>query len=205
VTLKGIRRGRWLARWRRPVVNQRTSVSSEFNCTLLHCIQLEIAPTHSETFTKNTSIMTVAGLAFGKNRKPELINEVNKPLYSINIIRSAVYRINNKGPALTLEAHHSQTIDDFISPRHTYGVRPSRYDRYHQWTMSWMPKLTRRSWCRISWSTAGCQTIWYPRDSNFSRMAWMKTGLHRRRSDSSQSENTLVKLESDSSPYLWEY
>jgi len=48
--------GSWC--WRRPVVHQRTSVLSEFNCSLFDRIQLEMIQMHSESLTENASTST---------------------------------------------------------------------------------------------------------------------------------------------------
>jgi len=167
--------GRWCCR--RSVVHQRTSVLSEFNCSLLDGIQLETTPMHSESFAENASIST------GRQEPYTWVSSAyrrgEKPLSSINDIRSAVYKMNNRGPNSDPwgKPNVRRTFDELSSRRRTYFVRPSRYDWNHRWTMSWMPKVTRRCWSKISrWMQligpggpvqlnyhgrplAGCQTI----------------------------------------------
>jgi len=67
--------------WLWPVVHQRTSVLSQFNCSLLDHIQLKTTLMHSESFAENASTSTYW-------QKP--YTWVINPLSSINDIRSAV-------------------------------------------------------------------------------------------------------------------
>jgi len=109
--------GSWCCR--RPVVHQRTSILSEFNCNLLDLIQLEATPMHSENFAKNASISTGWQEPYTWVLSAYRCGE--KPLSSISDIRSAVYKMNNRGSKTDPwgTPHVRWTIDDLRSPRYT--------------------------------------------------------------------------------------
>jgi len=88
---------------RRPVIHQRTSVLSAFNCSLL-----ETTPMHSESYAENASISTGQ-----KNRTPEcrqrkdVVKDHCPP--SMTSDRRCTKWITGD-PTLTLEAHHSPSL-----------------------------------------------------------------------------------------------
>jgi len=127
--------GSWCCR--RPVVHQRTSVLSEFNCSLLDRMLLETTPMHSESFAENASILIGSQELYTWVSSAYRCGE--KPLSSINDIRLAVYKNNYRGlitdPWNT--PHVGRTIYDLRNPRRTYCVWPSRYEDKEMMRARW--------------------------------------------------------------------